>query len=83
MIKMEDDVEREAHYTQSSQVYKKLNTIMTKVMKLDADKEGKKRLIYTDGTGCFPKQSDQVPLHWRLGLHEGVQQALGQSSRVL
>ncbi len=30
---------------------------MTKVMQLDIDKDGKKRLIYTDGTGRFPKQS--------------------------
>ena len=30
---------------------------MTKVMQLDIDKGGKKRLIYTDGTGRFPKQS--------------------------
>jgi hypothetical protein len=56
-IEMEDDVERAAHYKQSSQVYKKSNTIMMKVMQLDVDGEGKKRMIYTDGTGRFPKQS--------------------------
>ena len=59
VIKLEDDVERDAHYKQSSQVYKKAKTIMLRVMQIDIDDEGKEmlRLIYTDGTGRFPKQS--------------------------
>ena len=59
VIKMEDDVEREAHDKQLSHVYKKSKTIMVKVMQIDVDKEGKEalKLIYTDGTGRFPKQS--------------------------
>ncbi len=57
MIKIEDNVEQEAHHKQGSQVYTKTKTIMTKVMQLEIDKDGKKRLIYTDGTGRFPKQS--------------------------
>ncbi len=59
VIKLEDDVERDAHYKQSSQVYKKSKTIMVRVMQVDVDDEGKEflRLIYTDGTGRFPKQS--------------------------
>jgi len=59
VIKLEDDVEQDAHYKQSSQVYKKSKTIMVRVMQIDVDDEGKEllRLIYTDGTGRFPKQS--------------------------
>ena len=59
VIKLEDDVEQEAHYKQSSQIYKKSKTIMVRVMQIDVDDEGKEllRLIYTDGTGRFPKQS--------------------------
>ena len=53
------DVEQEAHYKQSSQIYKKSKTIMVRVMQIDVDDEGKDllRLIYTDGTGRFPTQS--------------------------
>jgi hypothetical protein len=59
VIKLEDNVEQEAHYKQSSQIYKKSKTIMVRVMQIDVDDEGKEmlRLIYTDGTGRFPKQS--------------------------
>jgi hypothetical protein len=59
VIKLEDDVEQDAHYKQSSQIYKKSKTIMVKVMQIGVDDEGKEllRLIYTDGTGQFPKQS--------------------------
>ncbi len=57
MVKIEDNVEREAHHKQGSQVYTKTKTIMTKVMQLDIDKDGKTQLIYTDGTGRFPKHS--------------------------
>jgi hypothetical protein len=45
---MEDDIKREAHVKQGSQVYTKSKTIMTKVMQLDTDEDGKKRVIYTD-----------------------------------
>ena len=35
VIKLEDDVEQDAHYKQSSQIYKKSKTIMVKVMQID------------------------------------------------
>ena len=54
---MENNVEQEAHHKHDSQAYAKTKTIMTKVMQLEVDENGKKRLIYTDGTGRFPKQS--------------------------
>ncbi len=52
---MEDDVKQKAHHEHDSQAYTKTKTIMTKVMQLDVDENGKKQLIYTDGTGQFPK----------------------------
>ena len=55
VVKMEDNVEQKAHHKHDSQSYTKTKRIMTKVIQLDVDKNGKKRLIYTDGTGRFPK----------------------------
>ena len=57
--RVEDDVEQEAQFKHSSKVYKKSKTIMVKVIQIDVDNEGKEalKLIYTDGTGRFPKQS--------------------------
>ena len=44
VIKLEDDVEQDAHYKQSSQIYKKSKTIMVKVMQIDVDDKGKELL---------------------------------------
>ena len=44
VIKLEDDVEQDAHYKQSSQIYKESKTIMVKVMQIDVDDKGKELL---------------------------------------
>ena len=57
VVEMEE--EQQDNNTAESQSYKKSKTIMVKVLQLDVeDKDDDNwRLIYTDGTGRFPKQS--------------------------
>ena len=57
VVEMEE--EQQDNNTAESQSYKKSKTIMVKVLQLDVEDEDDDnwRLIYTDGTGRFPKQS--------------------------